>query len=83
MPSTRYLVGSVGAYAGGVNNPWNPLGGRGPAEWTEEAEEQREEQIRGRIAWVANGGLGVNLMTAAGAIILLFIVGSVVWRIVG
>lgn len=73
-------------YASDVNNPWNPLGGgRGvdPDEWTEGAEQRREERIQRRIAWVANGGWGPNLMAGAGALILLVIVGSIVWRIVG
>lgn len=82
VPSTGGLA--AGAYAAYVNNPLNPVGGgRGvdPDEWTEGAEQRREERIKGRIAWVANGGLGVNLMTAAGAIILVIIVVSVLLRV--
>jgi len=69
-----------------MNSPWNPLGGgRGidPDEFTEGAEQRREEAIQRRITWAASGGWLQNLMAAAGAVVLLLIVGSIIWRIVG
>lgn len=45
--------------------------------------ERRDEEEREGMAWIQRGGLGVNLLTGLGVLIVLAIVVSVLIRVIG